>query len=669
MANEQDNLKVKITLDFLPIFLGCLLLIYTFSYLTNSSLPVSNSQVDGWWTWWDQGKYLQAVRAFSQGNLNPNEHWYPPGYALLVALVQKFSTSYSFFLVDAFCLLAVGYCFIRICGFFEVGRLSAATIILFSTILNKDIFEQFVIPWTTTPTTALFYVIFLLFFAGKPNLGTWSLISFLSGLVVLFRPTDVITTIPILIYIFVHIVNIRIPDKNFFGTVVQNLALVFLAGLIGPLIYLAVYLTIYGLFLSDYMKLSQNIGFLFSSIPFKLYVLFVDPRSTYDLGQGILNKYPWIFLSLIGMAVSAHKNTKFFILVLCIILHTCFYASYLDLLPTGLWRYLNIHYFKWIFPFFGLFAWISLKDIINFRNLRAYGILTLGFLAALSIKIVPTTVTAESIIVKQGNQFDISFENPEMIQALDFPLAKGSFEDLMFQPHEIYTDQKELKNISEFRALLMPFGIRMLFHRPITVKHITGIFKGQVALSADKPLPIARKFTIGWGLPCWIGIGSCPASSMPMDFPYEYGSEVEFNTSGNSSMYIGNGWGSPEVWGRWTEAREAKLAIPLDATTLESDSKLTITAEIQAFVSAKHLNQSFILKANGTQIGSGVFRLGEEPHEISAVIPSNLARIKSPLEITFLLENPISPAKLGMSEDRRMLGIGLRRLRISAPHS
>jgi phosphoglycerol transferase len=156
---------------------------------------------------------------------------------------------------------------------------------------------------------------------------------------------------------------------------------------------------------------------------------------------------------------------------------------------------------------------------------------------------------------------------------------------------------------------------------------------------------------------------------MPTDFPYEYDSEVEFNTAGNSSMYIQNGWSNSEVWGRWTEAREAKLTIPLDVKTLESDSKLTLTAEIQAFVSAKHPYQSFVLKANGIQIGNGVFRLGEEAHEISAVIPSSLARVKSPLEITFLLENPISPAKLGMSEDRRMLGIGLRRLRISAPHS
>jgi hypothetical protein len=655
--------------EFFPVFLSSLFLIYTAAYLSNGYLPGNHANTGGWWTWWDQSKYLQSARAFSIGNLSSAEHWYPPGYALLAAPMQIFSASHAFFFINAACFLIVAYCFVRICSFFEVNKFSATAIFIFSVILNSRIFEQFVVPWTTTPTTALYYIIFLLFICGHTNLRTCALISFLSGLIFLFRPTDIITTVPVLIYISYQIFykarNCTRPYVSFS----QNMAAMFFCGAIGPITYLAIYLSIYGFTLSDYMKLSQKIGFLFSSIPFKLYVLFVDPHSTYDTGQGILNLNPWIFISLIGMLAFSTKNIKSFILILSMVMHICFYAAYLDLLPTGLWRYLNIHYFKWVFPFFGLFAWLAIKDLVNLRNIRFYAVLGFSSLFVLSIRLYPTAVTASSVEITKDNHFAITFVNPKTIQALDFPLRDGFPESLMFEPHELHGDGKEIKNISDFRVLSMPFGIRMLFHRPTTVKQLTGTLKGPVALNADNPLLIARKFSLDWGMPCWIKRDACPGSSMLLDFPYEYGSEIVFNSSGNSSKYTQTGWSSPEPWGRWTDSHEASLLIPLDLNTLASEGNLTLTAEIEAFVSDKHSSQPFSIKVNGTQVSSESFQLGDGIREISANIPSNLARQESPLSIIIVLEDPISPAKLGISNDKRMLGIGLHRIRISSPHS
>jgi len=39
------------------------------------------------------------------------------------------------------------------------------------------------------------------------------------------------------------------------------------------------------------------------------------------------------------------------------------FLCYIDLLPTGLWRYFNIHYFKWTLPGFGLLGWLLLGDL------------------------------------------------------------------------------------------------------------------------------------------------------------------------------------------------------------------------------------------------------------------------------------------------------------------
>ncbi len=43
------------------------------------------------------------------------------------------------------------------------------------------------------------------------------------------------------------------------------------------------------------------------------------------------------------------------------ILHCVLAAAYVDLLPTGMWRFNNIHYFKWLMPAFVLFAWLALR--------------------------------------------------------------------------------------------------------------------------------------------------------------------------------------------------------------------------------------------------------------------------------------------------------------------
>jgi hypothetical protein len=286
----------------------------------------------------------------------------------------------------------------------------------------------------------------------------------------------------------------------------------------------------------------------------------------------------------------------------------------------------------------------------------------------LSIRLIPTTVNSASAVIEDGTHFDVSFDGPVTIQALDFALAKGSFTELMFKPHELYADGRRVGLISEFRALQMPFGARLIFNRPLSVSRLTGLFKGEVTLDANAPRPVGRSFAIGWGLPCWISSNACPIPTIASNFSYQLGSDIVFNSEGNSPLFTGAGWGNPETWGRWTDGREASLNIPLDTATLTPESDLILTAELHAFVFESHPRQTFIIKANGTQIGGGEFKLGTAPYEITATIPASVARMKTPLQLTIALENPISPARMGLSNDNRMLGLGLQRLRISAPH-
>src|SRR5690242_6990689 len=113
MIGGQKTFSLKTGQKFLPIFLALVFIIYTFSYLSNNSLPGNSSSLEGWWSWWDQSNYLKSARAVSVGSFNPDAHWYPPGYALLASPLQRFSSGHAFFFVDAACLLIVAYCFIR----------------------------------------------------------------------------------------------------------------------------------------------------------------------------------------------------------------------------------------------------------------------------------------------------------------------------------------------------------------------------------------------------------------------------------------------------------------------------------------------------------------------------------------------------------------------------
>src|SRR5689334_11034220 len=120
---RSNPFLLKIEQDFVPIFLILVAIVYAFSYLAMEALPGNSPYIEGWWGWWDQSNYLKSARAFAVGNLNPDMHWNPPGYALLAAPLQRFSAGHAFFFVDGLCLLSVAYCYIRICSYYNIGKI------------------------------------------------------------------------------------------------------------------------------------------------------------------------------------------------------------------------------------------------------------------------------------------------------------------------------------------------------------------------------------------------------------------------------------------------------------------------------------------------------------------------------------------------------------------
>ncbi|MEI9849839.1 MAG: hypothetical protein WDN24_02045 [Sphingomonas sp.] len=80
----------------------------------------------------------------------------------------------------------------------------------------------------------------------------------------------------------------------------------------------------------------------------------------------MLADLPWLFLGAAGLALGllrapAGQRALTACLGLAALAYGALLIAYVDLLPTGLWRYGNVHYFKWMFPLFGLFVLLFVR--------------------------------------------------------------------------------------------------------------------------------------------------------------------------------------------------------------------------------------------------------------------------------------------------------------------
>jgi hypothetical protein len=138
---------------------------------------------------------------------------------------------------------------------------------------------------------------------------------------------------------------------------------------------------------------------------------------------------------------------------------------------------------------------------------------------------------------------------------------------------------------------------------------------------------------------------------------------IHFGNRGQAQVYGVGGWSGPEDWGTWTDGPEATLVLPL-AEVPQDDTLLL--ADTGAFLSKGHPQQDVDLLVNGVLVAQWTFRLQDRVDERRAVIPAAVGRRENPMQLTFRIHNPTSPARVGLSGDTRRLGLSMQRLRIFA---
>lgn len=133
------------------------------------------------------------------------------------------------------------------------------------------------------------------------------------------------------------------------------------------------------------------------------------------------------------------------------------------------------------------------------------------------------------------------------------------------------------------------------------------------------------------------------------------GVPLEFSgVKGEKPLFLFEGWSIySEDWGTWSEGGEAIIKLPLP-----KDAPKLLELNMAAFLPGKQTSRAVDFFINGEFIKRTVLN---DPHNniIKLSIP-NSALAQEIFTLKLLIESPLSPHDLGMSMDRRKLGIGIK---------
>lgn len=604
-------------------------LCYTAFYFHQAALPGNTPEFPmGWWGWWDQGQYIKSARALAAHDFAPSSHWYPLGYSILAVPFVKWMPANPFYFIDLACLLLCYFGFIVFARHINVTPLWA-TLVFFISIGDPIIFQQWAIPWSTTPTAALTWL--LLGFAAThiqdPVQNNWRLflMAMLAMALPLMRPAEASAGAVIVGLVMAFDCYRR---RLQWGSV----ASVLLGGVLVLTPYLLLHWHIYKMQPPDWLRVYGNGGLNFHDFGWKFFVIFIDPRQWFDEGVGILQHSPWIALAFAGIVPALlikrpedpdKTRSILLILVCCLLTSALIYLSYVPMFPDDIWRYYIIHYWKWTFPGFGLLAFLFLRHVFDPAQRRfALGSLAITLLL-LSLRVVPVPLPDQS-----------KAENPVPAKAVDLP---GQHADSYITP-KAFTDKKGIMTYDkEMRPIPYQGGIRLFGLR----REIEGDVTWVEGLAPEQPLSTGpTKFwgeRVESGYPCWLP--PYPCYTVPA-FPIG-------KAENHLSTYLDfTGWSDPEQDFRWSLGKHVALAFMLGSDVESVKRKIIVH-----FTPLD--SQHVIINLNGKKIYDGVL---EKPlEEISINIPED-GFIAGKNRLDFDLPDAHAPGTV----DTRVLAIAFR---------
>ncbi len=658
---EAFPISVRHLLD-LRWVMALIAVIYVYTYFAYPVTPERG--------WHDQGQYLKAAYAFLHGDLTWDKHTYPPLYPAVGAIFLNWSGGHPFFLPDLLCWLWFVFAFIRFADRY-VPRWSGLVLLFGATIVNYEVLVNYVIPWTSTLSMALLAtgILGLVWLQDvregkRKKISGWQLfiVATSLGLLAPTRPGDAVVGgllgLALLIgyWLARHNAAASLPAPGRF------LPLAVIGFAIGPAIYFVFNKVVFGNPLGGYIQIARGQGIVAADLPEKFISLWLDGKTLYAVNNaGLTEHYPWLFISLAGFVWALLRGDALLrIAALAIGLLFALYMPYNELLPTGLWRYNNIHYFKWTFPFLALFAWLLVKQVLEGWRRQEGWMFPVALLVA-----IPALLLSLHLAINVKPLRGISepgqamrFELPDgEIDFIDYKGLDGGDTEIDLGEHRILLDGRELKRINDYKMLPKGFEVRLLFMRPVTGRSIELLPDSRIIRHDRHMAAQAGVYRFALGVPKPFRNNDI----LPIVSTYRLSEIVDFSGKGDGWLYATEGWSYPEDWGRWSLGEEARIDIRISGYI---GQELTLNLTYGAAVHPEQPCQKVEITGNGLAIATQEICHGgvDTPH--SYRLPMGLVSADGLLEIRIKTPDAISPKHLGISEDSRILGVGLKTLQI-----
>ena len=638
---------------------------YQLEYMSYLPVPGNDPEFPlGWWGWTDQGLYLKSSIAFSRGDFSPSQHYYMPLYPLLGALFLSYSPHHSYWLIDLILMLCFGFLFFRLISRY-IGLFATGLVVIFSMTFYSQIRLQWVIPWTTT--LSAFFIICMIcqldfYIRQRDNylklkkilLLNIFVFGLLVGATAATRTVDLVIIAPFCFVYLWYILKdvLLLADKRRFA-LSEGLLFIF-----GMLVVLAVWLTFnrvaYGTFFGGpYFSAAKSFGFFPSSLPIKIYSHLIDSSKVYvEKGQDWLSQVPIFAFAIVFIpAIFIIPSPLILRIVsISIIFQFIVYYSYSDIVPTGTFRFNNIHYFKWMMPFLlCIFIYFIKFIVINFR--RFYCKICLSILVIVIVLVLVSLVD----VIEQA--FDVQVLEQEKYQAT-FLLPKNSFNlidirgvsdnwsAIYFAKGFIVSiDDKLLFSPRDYHAFPIEYGMRLLFVRPVQGQSLCLKLGSDVQFTKSiNGFVNAKKVSLGL------------FGDHRNVFVISLGQMLSFTKGGGAEQYLKNGWSPGEKWGRWAVGDQAELEL-----YLPKHLRRNLILELRAggfVVKPLHSKTITDILVNFCTVKRLIFKNnGLDNYQLR--IPSSCLNNSGALRVVFKNLTPISPRQLGVSQDSRLLGIGV----------
>lgn len=165
-------------------------------------------------------------------------------------------------------------------------------------------------------------------------------------------------------------------------------------------------------------------------------------------------------------------------------------------------------------------------------------------------------------------------------------------------------------------------------------------------------------------------IGTWTRTPIDGSAPVALGAWIDFTDPATVDRYGGPGWSYSGVDGTWTDGAEARVLLPVEVSP---DADLVATIEVMPYCVAQSPRRAVEVRVDERAVARFEFdgaTLAPGFQTLTMLLGGAPPRRAASLELSFVVDRPMSPAALGLSSDARRVGLMVRRLRVdaAAPH-